>query len=355
MERLPLPSPRGELSDALLRYLTGTAARLPTRFVPPADPLGDDDLHLALFCAYELHHRGLQQVPDDLEWDTGVLVLRAAMERTFEGALHDALDDDAIDDVVPDDTAPVPVSRALQQLVDDAQRPLLSRYMAECGTRVQMRELLAHRSAYQLKEADGHTWAIPRFGTRSRTALVAIQFDEYGNGRAGQSHHELFGATMRGAGLDARYGAHVDALPGSTLATVNLLSCLGLHRRHLGALVGHLAVFEMTSVVPMQRYSEALRRLGIGAAARRFYDVHVEADAAHAVIAARDLADRFVAERPHRRAEILFGARALLHVEARFAAAVLDAFVAGRSSLRAPIDAADALAGVQPLAGHAAR
>src|SRR5205807_8709536 len=134
---------------------------------------------------------------------------------------------------------------------------------------------------YQLKEADPHTWAIPRLMGGPKSAMVEIQADEYGGGQPGQSHAELFADTMAGLGLDATYGSYLDLLPGTTLATVNLISLFGLHRRWRGALVGHLAVFEMTSVVPMSRYSAALRRLGVDHSARLFYDVHVEADAVH--------------------------------------------------------------------------
>ncbi|EFC84514.1 hypothetical protein FrEUN1fDRAFT_2304 [Parafrankia sp. EUN1f] len=66
---------------------------------------------------------------------------------------------------------------------------------------------------------------------------------------------------MRGLGLDARYGAYLDRVPGPTLATLNIASYFGLHRRPRGALVGHLAVFEMTSVEPMAVY-EACRADG---------------------------------------------------------------------------------------------
>src|SRR5690606_36207172 len=104
-----------------------------------------------------------------------------------------------------------------------------------------------HRSLYQLKEADGHSWAIPRFGDSSRSALIEIQTDEYGGGRPGESHAELFATTMTELGLDPAYGRYVDDVGAPTLATNNLLSLLGLHRRLLPALIGHLAVFEMTS------------------------------------------------------------------------------------------------------------
>ena len=49
-----------------------------------------------------------------------------------------------------------------------------------------MREFAVHRSGYQLKEADPHSWAIPRLSGRAKSALIEIQYDEYGQGgRAG--------------------------------------------------------------------------------------------------------------------------------------------------------------------------
>ena len=47
--------------------------------------------------------------------------------------------------------------------------------------------------------------------------------------------------------LDDSYGAHVDRVPAATLAPVNLMSLLGLHRALRGALVGHFAAVEITS------------------------------------------------------------------------------------------------------------
>ena len=142
---------------------------------------------------------------------------------------------------------------------------------------------------------------------------------------------------MDALGLDSSYGAYLDYLPGPTLATTNLVSLLGLHRRWRGALIGHLAVFEMTSVEPMGRYSETLRRLGLPAAARRFYDVHVEADARHERLAANELAGGLAATEPGIAADILFGARAIMAVEERFTAHLLDSWSAGKTSLRFPL------------------
>ena len=98
-----------------------------------------------------------------------------------------------------------------------------------------------HRSAYQRKEADAHTFVIPRLRGRAKAAAIRIQHDEYGAGTTEAMHAELFAVTMEALGLDASVGVYVDLLPGSTLATDNLATLFGLHRRWRAACVGHLA------------------------------------------------------------------------------------------------------------------
>jgi hypothetical protein len=139
---------------------------------------------------------------------------------------------------------------------------------------------------------------------------------------------------MAAVDLDDSYGAYLDRIGGTTLATVNLMSLFGLHRRLRGAIVGHLAVFEMTSPGPNRRYAAGLRRLGLSTRATEFFDEHVEADAVHEAIAAHDLAEGLAIAEPALTGDILFGARALLLLEARFAESLLGAWSSGASSLR---------------------
>ena len=131
----------------------------------------------------------------------------------------------------------------------------------------------------------------------------------------------------------AAYGTYLDRLPGSTLSTCNLVSLFGLHRRWRGALVGHLALFEMSSVGPMGRYQAALERLGLGRSATRFYEAHVVADERHQEVAQHDLVAGLIDDEPFLGGEVVFGARALAAVEGRFAQHLLDSWAAGRSSL----------------------
>ena len=90
------------------------------------------------------------------------------------------------------------------------------------------------------------------------------------------------------------------------------MSMFGLHRRLRGAIVGHLALFEMTSSIPNRRYADGLRRLGVAPTRPAFFDEHVVADAVHENVAAVDLAGGLAA--PGARGssrDILWGAAAL--------------------------------------------
>jgi hypothetical protein len=171
---------------------------------------------------------------------------------------------------------------------------------------------------------------------RAKSALIGLQYDEYGNGKRGGSHAELFAETMEAVGLDSRYGEYLDLVPGVTLATVNLLSMFGLHRRWVGACMGHLAVFEMTSVAPMRRYANALRRITGSDEGVEFYEVHVVADAIHQNVAIEDLVPGLIEADPTLGNDVLFGAAALVLLERRFAEHVVAAWDAGASSLRRP-------------------
>jgi hypothetical protein len=324
-----LPDPVGPLTDDLFTALVGG----PGEAVPEPEgvesvgPLIDLDLQLALYVCYELHYAGFEGVDAGWEWSPQLLAFRAALEAPFELA---------VEELVPAATTAEKesVPETLQRIVAADEGPPLSRFLERRATREQMLEHVIHRSAYQLKEADPHSWAIPRLAPAVKAALLEIQFDEYGGGRPERMHAVLFANTMAALGLDPSYGAYLHLLPAETLATVNLLSGFGLHRRRRGAVVGHLAAFEMTSSIPNRRYGNALRRLGYGKDVTDFYDEHVEADAVHEAIAAWDLAGGLARQEPELAADILFGARALLALEARWAAHLLASWEAGETSLR---------------------
>ena len=320
-----LPWSRGPLSATVISALQrqpGTLGATPP--VSGIDALSDDDFTLALYLCYEVHYQAVTNA--GWEWDPDLLRFRAELECVFEDRLRDEVIDIK-------SHGPLEVVPELEELIRAPSGASLSTYLLESGTLDQLREFCVHRSAYQLKEADPHTFGIPRLTGEAKAAMVEIQFEEYGSGNAAEMHSVLFGNTMRALNLDSSYGSYVEVLPGVTLATVNLVSMFALHRRWRAALVGHLAVFEMTSVEPMARYSRALDRFGIGSEGRRFYDVHVKADERHAVIARDRMVAGLIRAEPELGPDVLFGAAAILMLEQRFAAHLLDAWGSNRSSL----------------------
>ncbi|UYQ60335.1 iron-containing redox enzyme family protein [Streptomyces peucetius] len=322
-----LPGARGELSQGVLTALRGAAGGP----VPDpggargADPFGDD-LQLALYLCYELHYRGFRGVEAAWEWEPGLLGLRAAMERRFLEALRER-------------TAGHPgVYDALDELlVEPVDGTGVSYFLRDEGQLWHLREYAAQRSLYHLKEADPHAWVIPRLRGRAKAAFVAVAFDEFGGGRAERVHARLFAGLMADLGLDTAYGRYLDAAPAEMLAAVNLMSLLGLHRAHRGALVGHFATVEVTSSPGSRRLAEAMRRTGAGPAAEHFYAEHVTADAVHEQIVRRDVIGGLLADEPSLAPDMAFGVAATNWVEDRLGDRLLAAWRNGSTSLRAPL------------------
>jgi Iron-containing redox enzyme len=322
--RATLPPTRGPVSEWVAETLCSPPGACGP--VPPAedDPVTGDDSALALYLLYELHYRGIAGVDDEWEWQPELLAARGELERRFLDRLREA---------VPMPDAPDDIAVALRERSEAVDGPSLASFCETEATREQMREVCIHRSAWQLKEADPHTWALPRLAGRPKAALAEIQKGEYGEGVERDVHHHLYVLTLALMGLDTRYGFYLPQLPGTTLATVNLVSFFGLHRSMLPAVIGHLAAFEMSSVEPMAAYSAALRRLDAPQDASHFYDVHVVADAHHSQVAADGLAGGFVAQQPAAAATVLWGADAMFWAERQFAEQVLCAWKNGESSL----------------------
>jgi hypothetical protein len=325
-----LPSPRGPLSERVASLLVGSPGsfEVPGGLGRESDALFSDDFQLALFTCFELHYRGFDGVDDRWEWEPSLIELRNALVTAFERALEDKV---GLQPVLPEE-----LEARLRAVAAGGEGPSLSRYLERDATLEQFREFVIHRSIYHLREADPHTWVIPRLWDGPKAALIEIQADEYGGGDARAMHSTLFAGLMASLDLDPGYGAYVDSVPGTTLATLNLMSVFGLHRRRRGAAIGHLALLEMDSSLPNRRYADGLRRLGFGPETTLFFDEHVEADSVHEAIAAHDLAAGLARQQPGLASDILFGAQALAFVEGYFADSLLSAWSRQRSSLLAP-------------------
>jgi hypothetical protein len=167
--------------------------------------------------------------------------------------------------------------------------------------------------------------------------MAAVEFDEFGGGRADRVHARLFADLMADLELNTTYGHYLDAAGPEALATVNLMSLCGLHRALRGALVGHFATVEITSSPGSRRLARAMRRTGAGPAADHFYDEHVEADAVHEQVVRREVVAGLLDEEPHLDGDVAIGVDATTYLEDRLAEHLLGAWRAGESSLRMPV------------------
>lgn len=323
------PDPRGPLSAAVLaalaRPLSQRPEPLPVQEAGRADPFGED-LQLALHICYELHYRGFAEVDADWEWHPELLRLRGALERPFLSALRSLAPGG--DDVAAELDA---------LLVEPLDGTGVSHHLRDRGEWWQVREFFAHRSVYHLKEADPHAWVIPRLSGQAKASLVAVEFDEFGGGRGERVHAQLYADLLDGAGLESAYGHYLNAAPAVTLATVNLMSLLGLHRALRGGLVGHFAAAEITTAPAAQRMAQALERLDADQACIRFYTEHIVADAVHEQVMRRDVIGDLLARTPSLAGDVVFGIQATGLLEDSFDEHLLDAWRAGRTSLRRPL------------------
>jgi len=318
----------GRVLDALRLPSAPAREQAADRFpadLPATDPYGDD-LQLALYVLYELHYRGFADVDADLEWDPALLRMRRVLERAFLDRLRAD---------VPGGTDLASALDAL--LVEPPDGNGLTHYLRDRGRWWHVRELLALRSLYHLKEADPHAWVIPRLDGQAKASLVAVEFDEYGGGHAGRVHARLFADLMRGAGLDPRYLAYLDHCPAPMLATVNAMSLFGLHRSLRGALVGSFAAAEITTAPSARRMADALERLDAPPECVEFYTEHIEADAVHEQVMRHDVIGDLLLREPELTADVVFGIQAADLLEERLTRHVLDAWAKDATSLRMPL------------------
>jgi hypothetical protein len=322
-----LPEPRGPLSDALVAALRRDPppGELPVAAAGRADPYGED-LTLALQICYELHYRGFRSVRPEWEWQPDLLRLRASLEHTFLSAVRSDVDGGS-------DVAAVLDPLLIEQVPGDG----VSHRLRDSGTIEQVREYFVHRSIYHLKEADPHAWVIPRLSGQAKASLVAVEFDEFGGGRAERMHAQLYADLLDAAGLHPGYLHYLDQVPAPAIAVVNLMSLFGLHRGLRGALVGHFTAAEITTPPSAYRMSQALHRLGLPEPCVRFFTEHIEADAVHEQVMRRDVIGDLLDREPDLAQDVVLGVQATELLEQRLADHLTSTWDAGVTSLRQPL------------------
>lgn len=318
----PLPRPVGPNSQLAISALRRARVGAPAL---PSDPF-DRDTQLAWFMLNEASFAGWSTIDDAAEWYPDVVALRQRFENWFSTLVEQRFGD------ITDPAL------AVDQILNGLDGPSMSRHLADHGTRDQVTESLMLRYPYQNKEADPHTFAIPRLAGAEKRALIEIQTGEYGVGHA-STHAELFNNALSALTVRSDHTDIIDRLPGIAFATSNLVAMGGLNRALRGVAIGQLALFEMDSVSPNGIMVEACDRLALPAATRRFFDVHVMADAEHQVIARQAFLEHYPTTEPEQAGNVLFGIKAQHEIDVELALTAIGAWTDGRSALCDPTGA----------------
>lgn len=310
------PRPRGPLSERVLDALRSGAT---WQLADAPEPDGADDAQIALWSMYEMHHRGFDDVSDELEWDPHVIGVRRSLEEEFERTLRTR---------TPQLPEPGVFAETFFDFIGNHQGPSVASYVHRTASAEQVHELLRHKSIYHLKESDHTTWVVPRLSDPVKAAVMELQYDEYGAGDPNRLHATLFAQGLDASGLESAYGTYINEAPVEVLEQNNAMSLFGLNRRLRAASLGFLAAFEATSSVPSRRIAQGLERLGFPGEMIEYYTEHVEADAVHEQLAVRTICGVLLEEDPSLHDDVYFGAWTSMDLEDRYAHRMLDEWAA---------------------------
>jgi hypothetical protein len=208
-------------------------------------------------------------------------------------------------------------------------------FLRERATLEQMREIVAQRSLFFLKEPDPWAMVIPSLHGPAKAGLIDVLLDEYGWGRYEHMHSTVYETLMRKLDLESGYDAYLERTAWQYLAALNLQGMYARNRRLCRRMYGYIYLVEADSPRSMANYLAAWSRLGIDdLGVTRFYDLHVTADEGHQQVALEEMIHPVVAAEPDAAPEIARGVLEGTVVHSWFSKHLVESFSAGRSSLR---------------------
>ncbi|GAB2978383.1 hypothetical protein [Actinotalea caeni] len=309
----PLPRARGPISQALLTLLAGPPTRDPgilaashvTELWQVEDDVpwwrAGDDAALALVHLAELDRRGLEGVPDGWEghpllasarWSLAT-PLRYGLERLRESV------------ELPPRVTGLGVARVVVAMVAGAAEGADEPRAATCDD-------LVTTAVQRLRERDARAALLPRLaGTPRRLLARTLAGDPAdlagaaGAPEAGDTERDGVGAVLRHLGLGDRTGQHLDRLPGPALWRLALLDHVVAHRATRGVAMGWLTAADGLAASGRFATGDALRGLGLDAAARQAWD-----DCVVGRLTTLEATESLVDAEPGLAADVLLGARA---------------------------------------------
>jgi hypothetical protein len=269
----------------------------------------------------------------DNEHDLTLIAVRLELERAFEAQLSRRAPLPEEPPSGPDRVRAWLSDLALERPLFDG--PSMGRFYREEATLDQLREVVAQRSLFFLKEPDPWTMVIPSLRGEAKAGLIDLILDEYGWGRHDQMHSTVYATLMRKLGLSEEYDHYFEQTSWQLLAGLNYQAMLARHRRLCRRMYGYIYLVEADSPGSMRNYLAAYARAGIeDPEVLTFYELHIDADEGHADVALNEVVMPVLAAEPAAAAEVARGVVEGRYLHALFSRHLHACFSAGRTSLR---------------------
>jgi hypothetical protein len=316
------------------RAFVADARDLARRAFDEDDPRALDEAHRSLYALHAQSGWSPLQAPRDNQHDPTLTAVLLELERGFErGLARTPLPDDLPQD--PDAFAAWLQDLALHRDLPSLPATGMAQYLREEITLEQLKEIVAQRSLFFLKEPDPWAMVIPTLKGPAKAGLLDLLLDEYGWGRHDHMHSTVYEDLMQRLDLETGYDHYLPQASWQFLASMNLQNMYARHSRLCRRMYGYIYLVEADSPESMKNYIAGYHRLGIeDEDFLKFYDLHITADEGHQDVALNEVVMPVVREEPSAMAEVARGVLEGRMVHHLFSSHLHASFTAGRTSLR---------------------
>ncbi len=150
-------------------------------------------------------------------------------------------------------------------------------YLAEEAPMAHMRWFLTQEAAGEAGFDDLVAYTQVKLPVQAKLECARNFWDEMGHGKLGAMHGVMLERMVDGLGLAPSIGTTV----WQSLALGNAMLGMALNRRYAYHSLGALGVVELTAPGRVAKVAQGMRRLGLDAKMRAYFDLHAALDVSH--------------------------------------------------------------------------
>ncbi len=150
-------------------------------------------------------------------------------------------------------------------------------WLAEAASLDEMRWFLEQEAAGEAGFDDLVALTQVKLPTAPKLELARNYWDEMGRGNEGGMHGPMLSRTTEGLGL----APSIEGTLWTSLALANCMTAFATTRRYAYHSVGALGVVELTAPGRVAKVAAGLKRLGVEARYRKYFDLHAVLDVKH--------------------------------------------------------------------------